>query len=252
MAVVFTLELPGATTDQLASVNEALFAALGGKPPEGLLMHLEAPSSAGITVIDVWNSVEEFERFAPDTLIPALMANGIEMSAPPEFRPVQTMFGSAVDETDYTALARTFYDAFTRNDPNVTEMMTEDFVEHEEIPGIPPTRDGVRQWLDMMHGAFSDLTMTAEEVVGSHGTGAVRVRTSGRHTGDFMGIPPTGRAISVEGIDFVKLTDDGRCREHWGLTDQAGLMAQLGVVIPSQTGAGADAGSPRAAGQARS
>jgi steroid delta-isomerase-like uncharacterized protein len=215
-------------------------------------MHLETPSPTGVTVIDVWTSAEEFERFAPDTLIPALTANGIEMTAPPEFRPVHAMFGSAVDETDYAALAKKFYDAFTRNDSDVTDLMTEDFVEHEEIPGIPATRDGVRQWLEMMHGAFSDLTMTAEEAVGLHGTGAVRVRTSGRHTGEFMGIPATGREISVEGIDFVKLTEDGRCREHWGLTDMAGLMAQLGVGIPTQSGAGADAEAPRAAGQPRS
>jgi predicted ester cyclase len=233
MAVVFTLHLPGTTTEQFDAVNAHLMEALAG-PPEGLILHLETPTADGVTVMDVWRSQEDFERFAPDVLMPALAAQGIAMSAPPEFRPVHTLFGAAVDETDYAALAATFYDAFTRNDPNVTEMFTEDFVDHEEIPGIPNTRDGVQQWLAMMHGAFSDLTMTAEDVVGLHGTATARVRMTGRHTGEFMGIPPTGRDVAVEGLDLVKLGPDGRCTEHWGFSDQAGLLAQLGASIPQQ------------------
>lgn len=233
MPVVFTLHVPGTTTEQFDAVNTSLMEALGGSP-EGLLMHLETPAEDGVMVIDVWRSREDFERFAPDVLMPSLAAQGITLSGAPEFRPVHTMFGSAVDETDYQALADGFYAAFTRNDPNVIEMFTEDFVEHEDIPGIPKTREGVVQWLAMMHGAFSDLTMTAEDVVGLHGTGASRVRMTGRHTGEFLGIPATGRDVSVEGLDFVKLAPDGRCSEHWGLTDMAGLMAQLGVVIPAQ------------------
>jgi predicted ester cyclase len=233
MAVVFTLHLPGTTTEQFDAVNASLMEALGG-PPEGLLMHLESPTADGVTVIDVWRSQEDFERFAPDVLMPTLAAQGIAMSEPPEFRPVHTLFGGAIDETDYSALAARFYDAFTRNDPDVTDMFTEDFVDHEEIPGIPNTRDGVSQWLGMMHAAFSDLKMAAEDVVGLHGTAAARVRMTGRHTGEFMGIAPTGREVSVEGLDLVKLDDDGRAREHWGFSDQGALLTQLGVSIPQQ------------------
>lgn len=243
MPVVFTLHLPGTTPEQFDAVNAGLMEALGG-PPEGLLMHLETPTADGVTVIDVWRSAEDFERFAPDVLMPQLAAQGIAMSSPPEFQPVHTIFGSAIDETDYAALAKTFYDAFTRNDPNVRDLFTEDFVDHEEIPGIPANRDGVSQWLAMMHGAFSDLEMSAEDVVGRQGTAACRIRMTGKHTGDFMGIPPTGREVSVEGIDLVKLAADGRCREHWGFTDQAGLMAQLGVSIPAQAAQAEPSGVP--------
>jgi steroid delta-isomerase-like uncharacterized protein len=233
MAVVFTLHMPGTTTEQFDAVNASLMETLGG-PPEGLFMHLEAPTEDGVMIVDVWRSKEDFERFAPDVLMPALAAQGITLSAEPDFRAVHAMFGKAVDETDYKALAASFYDAFSRNDPNVTEMFTEDYVEHEELPGIPPTREGVAQWLAMMHGAFSNLTMSTEDAVGLHGTGASRVRMTGKHTGEFLGIPATGREVSVESLDFVKMTPDGRCSEHWGITDMAGLMAQLGVTIPAQ------------------
>ena len=236
MPVVFTLELPGVTSEQLDAVNAALFEALDG-PPQGLIAHVETPSADGFTVIDIWDSAEDFDRFAPDALMPALSANGVAMPAPPEFRTVHTLFGSGIDDADYRALAEGFYDAFTRNDPGVADMFTEDFVEHEEVPGIPPTREGVVQWLAMMHAAFEDLTFTPLDIVGLHGKGACHLRMSGRHVGEFAGIAPTGRSFSIEGIDYVVLTPDGRCREHWGFTDQAGMMAQLGVGIPQQAGA---------------
>jgi len=232
MAVVFTLELPGVTAEQLDRTNQILLDELGA-PPAGLILHVESPSAAGMTVVDVWESQEQFESFAQSTLMPALTSTGIAMNEPPQFRPVHSMMGSGLDPTDYDAVARTFYDAFTRNDPNVTDLFTEDFVDHEEFPGIPPNRDGVRQWLALMHGAFSDLRMTLEEAVGHSGTGAARIRMTGRHTGEFLGMPATGRDVDIQGIDMVKLEPDGRCSEHWGITDQVGLMTQIGA-IPAQ------------------
>jgi steroid delta-isomerase-like uncharacterized protein len=232
MAVVFTLDLPGVTAAQLARTNEILLAERGG-PPAGLILHLESPSDGGMRVIDIWETPEEFETFAQTTLMSALETAGITPSAPPEFRPVTTMFGSSVDETDYSALAATFYGAFSRNDPNVRELFTEDFVDHEDFPGVTPDRDGVAQWLAIMHSAFSGLTMTAQDTVGRHGTAAARVRMTGKHTGAFLGVPATGRDVDVEAVDLVKLDAEGRCREHWGVLDVMGLLNQLGA-IPAQ------------------
>src|SRR3954469_1927857 len=110
MAVVFTLELPGVTAAQLDQTNETLLATLGG-PPAGLITHLESPSATGMTVIDVWESAEHFQRFAESALMSALQNAGITLEEPPQFRPVHSMMGSAVDPIDYKALADTFYAA---------------------------------------------------------------------------------------------------------------------------------------------
>lgn len=233
MPVTFTLEFPGLTREQLELANERIFESLGG-PPAGLIAHMESDAPGGIVVTDIWESEEAFTRFLP-TLQPALEAARVDLEEPPPFREVITLFGHGLDQTDYAAIARTFYDAFTRNDPNVLDLFVDDFVEHEVVPGIPQTRDGVRQWLQMMHSAFTGLTFTPLEVTGHAGTAACRFRLTGRHTGDFLGLAPTGREISVEGIDLVRLTPDGRCREHWGAMDQGAFMAQLGMPAQAQS-----------------
>jgi predicted ester cyclase len=96
-----------------------------------------------------------------------------------------------------------------------------------------------------MHGAFSDFTLTPLEVTGMHGTAAVRFRMSGKHTGEFQGMPATGRDVSIEGVDIVKLGMDLKAREHWGFVDEVGLLTQLGA-IPEQGQATADEAAARA------
>jgi predicted ester cyclase len=56
-----------------------------------------------------------------------------------------------------------------------------------------------------------------------------RVQFTGTNDGEFMGMPATGRSVSVEAIDIVRFDADGRAVEHWGVLDQLGLMTQLGA-----------------------
>ena len=55
----------------------------------------------------------------------------------------------------------------------------------------------------------------------------VRATMTGTHTGDFFGMAPTGRSMSVAFADFVRF-EQGRVAEHWGVTDTATMMEQLG------------------------
>lgn len=58
---------------------------------------------------------------------------------------------------------------------------------------------------------------------------AVRTLFTGIHSGDFFGIPPTGRPVEVSGTHIVRIRD-GRIAEHWGNNDDLGLMRQLGAI----------------------
>jgi predicted ester cyclase len=51
----------------------------------------------------------------------------------------------------------------------------------------------------------------------------------GTHEGEFMGIPPTGRRVSMSLIDIVRISE-GRVVEHWSVGDNLGMMQQLGVI----------------------
>jgi predicted ester cyclase len=57
----------------------------------------------------------------------------------------------------------------------------------------------------------------------------VRWTNSGTHSGDFLGIPATGRTVSFAGIDIYRV-EDGKLAEHWHVVDQLSMLIQLGVV----------------------
>ena len=57
-----------------------------------------------------------------------------------------------------------------------------------------------------------------------------RVRATGTHQGELMGIPPTGKRVDVQLIDIMKFDNAGLVREHWGVVDMMSMMQQLGVV----------------------
>jgi predicted ester cyclase len=60
----------------------------------------------------------------------------------------------------------------------------------------------------------------------------VRWTNPGTHVGEFAGIPPTGRAFSIAGIDIYRVVD-GRLSEHWHVVDQLAMLGQLGLLPES-------------------
>jgi steroid delta-isomerase-like uncharacterized protein len=132
---------------------------------------------------------------------------------------------------DHLATLRRFYDLLNAGDVDgFGELLADDFVEHEETPGLSPTKEGVKDFFRMYIAAFPDLRMDPEDVLASGDKVVARVRATGTHRGEFMGIPPTGKAFDVQVVDIVRFGDDGLAREHWGLFDAMRMMQQLGVV----------------------
>ncbi len=132
---------------------------------------------------------------------------------------------------DHAATMRRAYDLFNAHDIDAFgDLLADDFVEHEASPGLAPTKDGVKQFFTMFIGAFSDIHWDVQDILTDGDKVVGRVTISGTHDGDFMGIPPTGKSFSIQGIDIVRFDDDGLGHEHWGVTDAMGMMQQLGVV----------------------
>ena len=132
---------------------------------------------------------------------------------------------------DHAATLRRFYDLLSAGDiEGFGALLADDFVEHEETPGLAPTKDGVLEFFRMYRAAFPDLRMDPEDVLASGDKVVARVRATGTHQGEFMGMPPTGKSIDVQLIDILRFDDDGLAREHWGVVDLMAMMQQLGVV----------------------
>ena len=132
---------------------------------------------------------------------------------------------------DHAATLRRAYDQINAGDiEGFGEMLAEDMVEHEEFPGLAPTKEGVLQFFRMYRAAFSDLRFDAEDVIPSGDKVVARVRATGTNDGEFMGMPATGRSVAIDLIDIIRFEDDGLAHEHWGVADSMGMMQQLGVV----------------------
>jgi steroid delta-isomerase-like uncharacterized protein len=132
---------------------------------------------------------------------------------------------------DHAATVRRFYDLINVGDiDGFGALLAADFVEHEEAPGLAPTKEGVLAFFRMQRAAFPDMRMDAQDVFASGDKVTARVRLTGTHQGHFVGIPPTGRQVDVHVIDIMGMGDDGLCHEHWGVMDALAMMQQLGVV----------------------
>jgi steroid delta-isomerase-like uncharacterized protein len=132
---------------------------------------------------------------------------------------------------DHMDTMRRAYDAINAGSVDgFAESIADDFVEHEEFPPFPPTKEGVKQFFAAYLAAFPDLKFEVEDMVLSGDTVWTRARATGTNTGDFMGMPATGKKVDVSLIDIVRFGDDGLGHEHWGVLDALKMMQQLGVV----------------------
>ena len=131
---------------------------------------------------------------------------------------------------DNKEIAARFYQEINKgNLAVIDELVADNFVDHEEMPGMQPGKEGVKQWMSGMLTAFPDFHMEATDIMADGDRVCILAKFSGTHQGDFMGIPATGKKIDVPVADVVRFAD-GKAVEHWGVTDTGLMMQQLGVI----------------------
>ncbi len=132
-------------------------------------------------------------------------------------------------------MGRIYEEVFTNGNVDlIDELMHENFVEHEEVPpGIPPGRETPRTMTVMMRNAFPDFRVEVHEMLQDGNKVIARARFTGTHHGEFMGLPPTGKAFDINVIDIIEFEGD-KAVAHWGLMDTAKMMQQLGVGDPPE------------------
>ncbi len=104
-----------------------------------------------------------------------------------------------------------------------------DLVDHDAqpFPGREDGAAGLLQVIAMIHAALPDLERTIEDQIAEGDRVVTRFVDRGTHRGDLFGVPATGRAIAMTGINIERVVD-GRIRDIWHVEDIAGLMRQLG------------------------
>lgn len=134
---------------------------------------------------------------------------------------------------DNKAAVRHFYDEVInkKNVAAIDEFIDPRCIDHALPPGMPGGIEGSKQFIGMYLAAFPDLHFTVEDMIAEGDRVVSRLTTRGTHKGAFMGIPPTGKQVTITGIDINRIVG-GKSVEHWLEMDTMGMMQQLGV-IPS-------------------
>lgn len=110
------------------------------------------------------------------------------------------------------------------------ELLTHDYLNHSpSAPNPVPGPAGLKPIVEAMRVAFPDLRYAIEDLVIGESAVAVRVTLTGTHEGNFFGLPATGAKVRVSQMNIERFRD-GRIAEHWRVTDELGLMRQLGAV----------------------
>jgi steroid delta-isomerase-like uncharacterized protein len=120
---------------------------------------------------------------------------------------------------------------FTKGDLDaVDRYLDPSFVNHDApFPGAPEGREGMRLAASKYREALPDWHSEVEQLI-AEGDIVVEIFTaSGTHRGDLMGVPATGKTLTLKGINVFRIDGD-RIVERWGRLDQLGVLQQLGLV----------------------
>jgi steroid delta-isomerase-like uncharacterized protein len=111
----------------------------------------------------------------------------------------------------------------------VDELFSETFTNHTPASNTPGNREGMRQAFAMIHTAFPDGRITVDDQISDGGRVWTRKSFRGTHTGDFRGVPPSGKVITYQVIDVLAV-EDGKITAHWSVLDRLDLYRQLGLI----------------------
>ena len=111
----------------------------------------------------------------------------------------------------------------------LAEVIAADSIDHSAPPDEPQGLEGATRAMLWLGRVFSDQRWQIHKVVAESDTVVLHCTHHARHTGELMGIPPTGRVVAYDYVHIVRFLG-GQVVEHWGVRDDMTLMRQLGVL----------------------
>jgi steroid delta-isomerase-like uncharacterized protein len=111
----------------------------------------------------------------------------------------------------------------------VDEIVAADCVDHDPMPGQAPGRAGQRQTCQMVVDGLSDRCTLTDDFLATGDRVVESWVFQGTHTGDFLGIPATGKQLQIRGMEIWRLAD-GQIVERWGVLDTGAVLEQLGLL----------------------
>ena len=111
------------------------------------------------------------------------------------------------------------------------EIFAEKYLSHQSDGTVLERGPGdVKKFVTENRSAFSDIENTVEDMIGEDDRVVNRWTLRVTHTGEFRGIPPTNKRITISGIGIFRFSEEGKVIESWDSLDQLGMLKQLGAV----------------------
>ncbi|MFG2572836.1 ester cyclase [Streptomyces sp. NPDC048481] len=141
------------------------------------------------------------------------------------------------DEQLYARTARLFFETIgTRGGlPPLDGLIAEEYHDHDPAnPQDTMGMDAMRREIEGWRTGF-DFAFVLDDQIAQDDRVCNRWTWRGRHKGDFMGIPATGRDVTMTGTTVFRCREDGKIVEGWWQYDRLGLMDQLGALDALET-----------------
>ncbi len=130
------------------------------------------------------------------------------------------------------AIVRRFIEAYNkRNLDLIDDFVAPDYFDHTN----KVDREGLKQLFNMGFKAFPDWHETIEDIIAEDDKVWVRIKATGTHTGEFMGIAHTGKKITMMFADMFRIVN-GKVVEYWEVRDQLDYNKQLGIIEYTEKG----------------
>lgn len=112
---------------------------------------------------------------------------------------------------------------------NLGEVVAQDLITPKIMPGMSLGLEGGKRVHETTLIGMPDWHTAIDELIAEGDKVVARITMTGTHTGDFWGIPATGKRVEFTGMYMVRIAD-GKIVEHWGEEDGVSLLQQLGVL----------------------
>ena len=128
-------------------------------------------------------------------------------------------------------IVRRYQEAYNQQDYDaLDEIVAQDVLTPNMISTMPRGLEGAKLVHQKTLLGMPDYQTTIEDLIAEGNRVVARVTITGTHTGDFYGIPATGKRINVSAIYIVRIAN-GKIVEHWGEENGVTVFRQLGFKI---------------------
>ncbi len=125
---------------------------------------------------------------------------------------------------------RRYFDVANTGDLDaLDDLLASDVIDHSAYAGQAAGRDGFKEFFTLWRSAFPDLVYTIEDEIADGDRVVIRWTARGTHLGRYHHIAPTGKQVTMSGIQINRLAD-GKIVEDWTSSDELGLLRQLGAI----------------------